>query len=101
MGSVANYGMQTGLLHNLEPMLQTPLVQPMMAVPVHQPVFTQQRTVDVHVPHVVQRAVPKIETQEVVRHVNRVEVQTVEKVVEVPQVQIVDKIEVPQIQEVI
>ena len=58
--------------------------------------------VDVHVPHVVQRAVPRVETQIIDRQVPRVEIQTVERVVEVPQVQIQDKIvEVPQVQEVI
>ena len=66
------------------------------------PVMTSQRMVDVHVPHVQTRAIPRVETQIVDRHVPRVEIQTVERVVEVPQVQIKDVVvEVPQIQEVI
>ena len=41
MGSIGGYG------------LNTTLAAPVAAaVPVHQPVLTQQRTVDVHVPHV-------------------------------------------------
>ena len=76
--------------------------------------MTSQRMVDVPVPHVqtrhvprvetqiVDRHVPRVETQIVDRHVPRVEIQTVERVVEVPQVQIKDvMIEVPQVQEVI
>ena len=50
------------------------------------PMMTSQRTVDVHVPHVVQRAIPRVETQIIDRQVPRVEIQTVERVVEVPQV---------------
>ena len=52
------------------------------------PVMTSQRMVDVHVPHVQTRAIPRVETQIVDRHVPRVEVQTVERVVEVPQVRV-------------
>ena len=64
--------------------------------------MTSQRMVDVPVPHVQTRHIPRVETQIVDRHVPRVEIQTVERVVEVPQVQIKDVVvEVPQIQEVI
>ena len=52
------------------------------------PVMTSQRMVDVHVPHVQTRAIPRVETQIVDRHVPRVEIQTVERVVEVPQVRV-------------
>ena len=52
------------------------------------PVMTSQRMVDVPVPHVQTRHVPRVETQIVDRHVPRVEVQTVERVVEVPQVRV-------------
>ena len=50
--------------------------------------MTSQRMVDVPVPHVQTRHVPRVETQIVDRHVPRVEVQTVERVVEVPQVRV-------------
>ena len=50
--------------------------------------MTSQRMVDVPVPHVQTRAIPRVETQIVDRHVPRVEVQTVERVVEVPQVRV-------------
>merc|ERR1719238_1226843 len=67
-----------------------------------QQVMTSQRMVDVHVPQVMTRHVPRVETQIVDRHVPRVEVQTVERIVEVPQIQIQDvMVEVPQVQEVI
>merc|ERR1719387_2543771 len=66
------------------------------------PVMTSQRMVDVHVPHVQTRAIPRVETQIVERHVPRMQIHTVERVVEVPQVQIKDVVvEVPQVQEVI
>ena len=98
MSMLGGYGL-SGSMGLGGSMMGTGLVgAPAMAAPV----MTSQRMVDVHVPHVQTRAIPRVETQIVDRHVPRVEIQTVERVVEVPQVQIKDVVvEVPQIQEVI
>lgn len=70
-------------------------------VPMINQTIRRNRIVEVPEVHVIEKFVPKITFQDVIKKVPKTEVQWVEKIVEVPEVKVVDKIvEVPQIHQV-
>ncbi|KAL8447801.1 hypothetical protein Emed_004096 [Eimeria media] len=70
-------------------------------VPMINQTIRRNRIVEVPEVHVIEKFVPKVTFQDVIKKVPKTEIQWIEKIVEVPQIKVVDKIvEVPQIHEV-